>query len=188
MLATILSIDTSIIHAVQSIGPAWLPVANLLSDVIGSTVYLAPVVILALLLIGKKRNAIEIFIIFIISGAVVFGLKHLITAPRPYWIDPSIFGYVIEKDYGLPSGHALISMVVLGWLWLRHPRSLSLTLGIGTILILIGLARVFLGVHYPSQVVVGWLIGAVLLTVFTWMDRKYFRKRDRFVRTSAKLR
>jgi len=188
MFEIISSLDTSIVYAVQSIGPTWLPVAHLLSEIIGSTIYLAPIVILTLLAIGKKRTALEIFIVFIVSGVLVYILKHLIEAPRPYWIDPSVFGYVIEKDFGMPSGHALISMVVLGWLWLRHPRSLSLSLGVGTILIFVGLSRIYLGVHYPSQVIVGWLIGIILLIIFTWMDRKYFRKRDRFVRTSAKLR
>ena len=182
------TIDTTIVHLVQSIGPAWIPVANLLSDIIGSTIYLAPTMCIALLLIGKRRTALEVLIVFFVSGAVVYVLKHLIEAPRPYLVDPSIIGYVLETGYGMPSGHALISVVVLGWLWLRHPRSLSLTLGITTVLVLIGLSRVFLGVHYPSQVIVGWAIGIVLLCIFSWMDKKYFRKRDGFVRSSAKLR
>lgn len=185
MLATI---DTTIVHLVQSIGPAWIPVANLLSDIIGSPVYLGLVVFLALLAIGKRRNAVEVLVIFILSGIVVTLLKHLIEAPRPYWVDASILSYAIETGYGMPSGHALVSMVVLGWLWLRHPRSLSLTLGASTILILIGLSRIFLGVHYPSQIIAGWLVGLVLLGIFSWIDGKYFRKRDRFVRSSAKLR
>lgn len=185
MLATI---DTTIVHAVQSIGPAWIPVANLLSDVIGEPIYLGLVVILALLAIGKRRNAIETGVVFATASFVVVALKQIIQAPRPYWVDPSIFGYAIETGYGLPSGHALVSMVVLGWLWMRHPRSLSLTLGVSTILILIGLSRIFLGVHYPSQILAGWLVGLVLLALFSWLDGKYFRKRDRFVRSSAKLR
>lgn len=188
MFSSISTIDTFVVHAVQAIGPTWLPVAKLLSDIIGSPIYLGLVVILALFAIGKRRNASEVLIAFIISGLVVALLKNLIEAPRPYWIDPSIFGYVIEKGYGMPSGHSLVSIVVLGWLWLRHPRSLSLTLGATTILILIGLSRVFLGVHYPSQIIAGWFVGAILLCIFSWIDGKYFRKRDRFVRSSAKLR
>jgi membrane-associated phospholipid phosphatase len=185
MLATI---DTTMVHLVQSIGPAWIPVANLLSNIIGEPIYLGLAVTLALLVINKRRSAIETFIVFGVSGIVVTGLKHLIEAPRPYWIDPSIFGYAIETGYGMPSGHALVSMVVLGWLWLRHPRSFSLTLGASTILILIGLSRIFLGVHYPSQVIAGWVGGVILLALFSWIDTTYFRKRDRFVRSSAKLR
>jgi membrane-associated phospholipid phosphatase len=188
MLATISSLDISIVHTVQSIGPAWIGAANLLSDIIGSTIYLAPAVILALLAIGKRRTALEVFIIFIVSGLVVYGLKHLITADRPYWVDPSIFGYAVEDGYGMPSGHALISLVTLGWLWMRHPHSHSLSMGIPAILVLIGLSRIYLGVHYPSQVIIGWFIGIILLIIFWWMDRKFFRKRDRFVRSSAKLR
>ena len=188
MLATISSLDILVIHAVQSIGPVWIPVANLLSDIIGSTVYLAPAIILTLLAIGKRRTALEVSIIFLVSALVVYGLKHLITADRPYWVDASVFGYAIEDGYGMPSGHALISLVTLGWLWMRHPRSHSLSMGIPTILVLIGLSRIYLGVHYPSQVVAGWLVGGVLLAIFIWMDRKYFRRRNRFVRSSAKLR
>jgi len=182
MLESIAHIDTLAIHAVQSVGPAWASVARLLSEIIGSTTWLAPAVIVALLLIDKRRAALETFIIFIASGGIIYALKHLIGAARPFIVDPSVIQYVAETGYGMPSGHAVLSVVILGWLWMRHPRSLSLSIGVPTLILLIGLSRIYLGVHYPSQVIAGWLIGAVLLGIFSWIDRTYFRRRKSTLR------
>ncbi len=188
MIETLLQWDTSFVHAAQALGPSWLPVAQLLSDIIGAKIYLVPAVVLALFAINKRRTAFETIIVFVVAAAVTYLLKDLIGAPRPYWVDSAVYGYAVENDNGMPSGHALISFAVLGWLWLRHPRSLSLSLGIGTIIVLVGLSRVYLGVHYPSQILAGWAIAALILLILTIVDRTYFRRRDRFVRLSHKLR
>jgi membrane-associated phospholipid phosphatase len=164
--------DTNTLAVVQSIGPAWYPVAWVLSAVIGSLKYLAPAVALSLFIIGKKRVALEICVIFLISLAIAFGLKAIIAAPRPMLSDGIAFQYEVEKDYGMPSAHALLAVVVFGWVVRRHPRSKLLSCGAVALIFLIGLSRVYLGVHFPSQVVIGWLIGIVLLEGFKYVDRQ----------------
>ncbi len=175
------SVDSSVLYAIQSIGPAWYGPARFLSVFIGSTTWLAPVAIVALFLIGKRRVALEVFIIFAISVVVLWGVKHIIDAPRPYLIDSAVVQYASNPEPGMPSGHAFISLVIFGWIWLRHPKSSVFTIGAPIIILLIGLSRIFLGLHYPSQVIAGWLLGILMLWLFLWIDKTFFRPRSNYV-------
>ncbi|WP_185974662.1 phosphatase PAP2 family protein [Deinococcus detaillensis] len=68
-----------------------------------------------------------------------------------------------ETDFSYPSGHALISLTVItACIWLAWPtkwRRVVLVAG-ACFLVLVGLSRLYLGVHYPSDVLGGWLMGA----------------------------
>jgi membrane-associated phospholipid phosphatase len=186
VIEAIHALDTQLIYAVQAVGPAWFHVAWLLSYIIGSLEWLAPTMVLALFFIGKKRVALELLCIFAISRLFVFVTKALIDAPRPYWIDDAVIAYASHASSGMPSGHAFMAVVIFGWLWFRHPRSLILSLGAGTIIFLIGLSRVYLGVHYPSQVLVGWACGGLFLWLFWWLDKKYFRPKNSYIKRGRK--
>jgi len=91
-------------------------------------------------------------------------LKQAFHAPRPYWLDPGIRAIHVSNGFGMPSGHAQASTVWLfaasilkrGWFWL-----IALC-----VVILIGLSRIYLGVHFSSQVIIGWLIGVLVLMAF----------------------
>ncbi|MDE1874719.1 MAG: phosphatase PAP2 family protein [Patescibacteria group bacterium] len=157
--------DSRIIYAVQSIGPAWRPVADLLSYGIGYVpMFIAFAA--ALLLLRKHRIALELAVIFVVSALVTLALKLVFHAPRPFMVDPAVLKYGSDSDYGLPSMHAVMSVVILGWIVVRHPKSRLLLWGSIAIIILIGLSRVYLGVHYPSQVLAGWVVGILLLYLY----------------------
>ncbi len=91
-------------------------------------------------------------------------LKQAFHAPRPYWLDPGIKAIHVSNGFGMPSGHAQASMVWIyagallkrKWFWVTAV----------TIVFMIGLSRIYLGVHFPSQVFFGWLIGVFVLIVF----------------------
>lgn len=166
------SFDYTILHAVQSIGPRWESVAYFLSHGVGSYVIMAIVFFAALLFVGKWRVAGELVIITAVSAVVVLALKHFFAIERPVVIDPSIVTYDTESGFALPSGHALMSTVILGWLAIRHPKSHIMLWGTIVLILLIGLSRIYLGVHYPSQVIAGWLFGALLLYIFRNLGQK----------------
>jgi membrane-associated phospholipid phosphatase len=133
---------------------------------------LVPAAIIALVFIGKRRVALEIFCYSMLTVIVIILLKILIGEGRPYVDGLSIIRYSLETDFGMPSGHAIMSVVVFGWLWFRHPRTVLFRIGSISLIFLIGLSRIYLGAHYPSQVVAGWMFGLLLLIVFRIIDSK----------------
>jgi len=118
-----------------------------------------------------------------ISGGLNYALKLFFAQPRPYWIDPQILAFRTESSFGLPSGHAQHATVFWGALAAssRQPAILILVM---LIIFLIGVSRVLLGVHFISDVLAGWLIGALLLWLLIllekpalqWLKRQTFTK------------
>lgn len=166
------SFDYTILYAVQSIGERWQPVAYFISHGVGSYAIMFVVFFLALFFIDKWRVALELLIITAISFGVLTALKHYFGIDRPYLIDPWLTAYDNDTSYALPSGHALMSVIILGWVSLRHPKSRILAWGTVILIILIGASRIYLGVHYPSQVMAGWLFGILLLYLFRIIDKR----------------
>jgi undecaprenyl-diphosphatase len=96
------------------------------------------------------------------------GLKAAVDRPRPVWRDP-----VDSAHYAaFPSGHAMTATVVCGLLlWLLHRRSPGpalwrTALGAAVVSVAgVGFTRIWLGVHWPSDVLGGWLLGATVVAV-----------------------
>ncbi|HEY0908130.1 MAG TPA: phosphatase PAP2 family protein [Candidatus Paceibacterota bacterium] len=171
--------DYPIMHAVQSIGPSWEPVARFLSYGVGSYAVMAVVFFIALICIDKWRVAIELFVVTLVSFIVLSALKHFFAIERPFVIDPSLLSYDSPDSFAFPSGHALMSVVILGWIALRHPKSHVIAWGAASIIVLVGLSRIYLGVHYPSQVLAGWLFGILLLLIFRAIGQKLWSPYDK---------
>ncbi len=171
--------DYTILHLIQAIGPGWKPAAYFLSHGVGSYAIMAVVFFVALLFIDKWRVAAELFVVTGLSFVVLTLLKHFFAIERPYIIDPSLLSYDSEGSFALPSGHALMSVVILGWVALRHPKSHILAWGSIAIIVLVGLSRIYLGVHYPSQVIAGWLFGIILILIFRAIGQKMWSPYDK---------
>jgi hypothetical protein len=126
-----------------------------------------------------KRRGIRIGLLVFASTAINLGLKSAFTQPRPYELDPSV-GMAKEATFGLPSGHAQTSTVFWGSAapLFRAPWGLVLAIALP---LLVGLSRVYLGVHFPTDVFAGWAIGAAIVL----LDREYG---DRIGRALSKLR
>jgi len=103
-------------------------------------------------------------------------IKLVVNRPRP--TDALVQVFSVENGSGFPSGHALFAAVVLGFLAYlavtrlrrRSLRALSFA-GLLMLIILTGVSRVYLGVHWPSDVVGGYLVGAVLLVALVCLYR-----------------
>lgn len=92
-------------------------------------------------------------------------LKHLFRIPRPS--DPRLHVAHPETDPSFPSGHA--QNAVVNWGFLAHRLNNRLLWILAVVLILgIGLSRIVLGVHFPQDVIAGWLVGLLLLVAFAW--------------------
>jgi membrane-associated phospholipid phosphatase len=118
------------------------------------------------LLLWKKRVwAAQILFVNCLGGLILNqGLKLIFAKPRPHLWTPLI----IEHSYSFPSGHALGSAVVYGFLAFLLARQYpSYSMGIYGMAICvvgsIGLSRLFLGVHYPTDIVAGYFVGCLWL-------------------------
>ena len=96
------------------------------------------------------------------SGIIIQGVKLIVHRPRPAFFTPLLH----EGGYSFPSGHSLIAIVVYGLLGyfalhLVHNRAGRLAVRVVTVLIvvLIGVSRVYVGVHFPTDVLAGWTAG-----------------------------
>jgi undecaprenyl-diphosphatase len=115
-------------------------------------------------------------------GAASLGVelvKLLVSRARPDLLDPLIE----EHGFSFPSGHSTLSMVAYGVLAVlltrsRLPRRAAtlVVIGLGVLVVLIGISRVWLGVHYPTDVIAGWTAGWVIVLGYAWVTRGVSRE------------
>ncbi len=91
-------------------------------------------------------------------------LKLVFHSPRPYWTDPGVTAHESRVSFGMPSGHAQNAIVAWGYLATLTRRRIVWA-GAVLVIVLIGVSRVYLGVHSTGQVLAGWAIGIVTLVV-----------------------
>lgn len=95
-------------------------------------------------------------------------LKHFIHRTRP---DTLYVSEMYFKTSSFPSGHAFGSTVICGLLlylslkYLPEPWSLVTTASLGAFIFLVGVSRIYLGAHYPTDVIAGWILGGIVVTL-----------------------
>src|SRR5690606_8286445 len=102
------------------------------------------------------------------SATVNAVVKALLYAPRPYWYDPGIRPLATESTFGAPSGHAQLSTTFWGYLAAQSARR-AVWAGAAVLVALICLSRLYLGVHFFTDIALGLALGALLL----WLARRY---------------
>jgi membrane-associated phospholipid phosphatase len=105
---------------------------------------------------------------FLISAYTNLLLKDFFFHPRPCAVNADVCDEM-PVGTGMPSGHAQSSIFVWGVLAAQIKRRWFWILAM-VAAFLIGFSRVVLGVHFPYQVLAGWVFGAVLLVLFLWLD------------------
>ena len=148
------------------VGPEWLHVAAADVTALGSVTVLGLFVLLALALLLSLRRWSEAVVVLVgaVGGVEISqALKHLFLRERP----ELAYRAVEAANPSFPSGHAMLSAVVfltLGALAARFSdrrRVKALALGAAVLLsLLVGASRVYLGVHWASDVLAGWSVGA----------------------------
>ena len=156
------------------IGPKWIE--EMMRDItglggVGILVFISLLTLMYLLIDGKNKVAL-IFFVAVSTGLLLsFSLKYGFTRPRPDLVPHG--SYVYTSSF--PSGHAMMSSLIYltmaGMLsQLPFRRSVKIYFFIIAIVLTvsIGISRVYLGVHWPTDVLAGWLGGAgwALLTLF----------------------
>lgn len=86
-------------------------------------------------------------------------------SPHPFWVSSHVKAFASETSFGMPSGHAQTAVGVWGTLAAHLQRTWA-WIAAAAVIGLIGFSRVVLGVHFPQDVLAGWLIGGILLWAF----------------------
>ena len=160
------TIATPLLHSLAS--PALDTVMNAFTA-IGSTQVVVPLVVAAMAFLLWRRHTREaLFLIVAIGGSVLLSesLKLIVHRPRPQlaWAQ-------VQPEYSFPSGHSMNSFVLyvaaalIVWvLWGRRAGVISVVLAV-VIALLVGTSRIYLGYHYFTDVVGGFLAGAAWLLI-----------------------
>lgn len=112
----------------------------------------------------------RLVVVLLLSTYVNSGLKDVFQHPRPFDLDPTV-KLTEAEGYGLPSGHSQSAVVVWGTMALQF-RKRWLWIAAILLMVLIGFSRIYLGVHFPTDVLAGWAVGAVVLALYlAWESR-----------------
>ncbi|WP_284453860.1 phosphatase PAP2 family protein [Streptomyces sp. MRC013] len=169
--APLLAFDRVVVEGLHPVAvrrPALTEGVRVLSDWVWDPLtlrVLLGVVVLALWRAGEPGPAALLAGVCAVAAAVQQGMKTLVGRERPRLPDP-----VDSAEFAaFPSGHAMTAAVVCGLLWWAAARAARWTL-VRPVAVAgavstagVGLTRVYLGVHWPSDVLGGWLLGACLV-------------------------
>lgn len=155
-----LSIDVSILHWVHGMSKPWLDGATRFATQLGGVLFV-PIFtgLLVVWLWFKQSRNHALLIITGVGGASMLSLalKLLFARARP-----ELWAHLVqETSFAFPSGHAIASAAlvasIVAALWFTRWRYLAMGLG-ALYMLIIGFTRLYLGVHYPSDIIAGWLV------------------------------
>ena len=180
-----LSFDRAVITALRvpgdlatPIGPKWMMLTIRDLTALGGVVILTllTVMVTGYLIVQGKRATALFIVASIVSGSLLATLlKGVFQRPRP-----EIVAHLVDvSSTSFPSGHAMNSAIVyltLGGLLARTHEDRPIRIYILTVAILltliIGCSRVYLGVHWPTDVLAGWTVGASWALLCSWIARR----------------
>ena len=153
--------DASIMLAIHAYSRPWLDYLMLAITETAGNYAVIGVIVLALWLWRGKAQLNALLLFFSFGGAVVFNslLKLFFARPRPTII-PRL---VVEGNYSFPSGHTIAAVALYGLLavWLWQQRHWLWAILCGTWPLAVAISRIYLGVHYPSDVLASLTVGSL---------------------------
>jgi membrane-associated phospholipid phosphatase len=138
---------------------------------LGSTAAYMAIIPLVYWCINDKKG-FKLGIAILVSAWLNITLKFLFDQPRPFFAayDPSL-QMISEKMGGLPSGHAQNALVM--WIiiasWIRRKWAYAAAV---LMCLAVSFSRMYLGVHFPSDILAGWLLGGAVLCVYFLLGKK----------------
>lgn len=163
----------------HQVGGWFEPVAVLLHYLGKPSTAVPLVAVAAVFLYARRYRGYAVFLVLgtLLPTLVMSAAKAFFDRPRP-----ELWPRIVEQGgESFPSGHSTFSAAValLLWLMLRYTRYGTPAAVFGLVfMLLMGFSRVWLGVHYPTDVFVGWINGGLTVTVLYWL---LFRNRMKAV-------
>ena len=164
----ILNLGIQLIQALQTLSPAFDQLMKALSFLGTIEFYL----LLIPLIYWLVDAQLGMRALLVLVGADFLGVafKQLLRGPRPYWVG-GVKALAGETSYGIPSTHASDSLAVCGYLAYRLKKDWIWAIAI-LLVPLVGLSRLYLGVHFPQDVLGGWLVGLVVVVLFARLEAR----------------
>lgn len=150
------------------------PIAKFITN-FGGAIFIAMVAIFLAIIIKNKKIAISILANLVIITGLNQLLKRILQRARP-----TEYRIIQETGYSFPSGHSMISMAFYGYLIYliyknvknKYIKWISISL-LSILICLIGISRIYLGVHYTSDVLGGFLISISYLVIYISAVNKF---------------
>ena len=155
------------------------PIAKLITNFGGALVLIGTTVILVISIKNRRIGLSIIANLGIVTGLNIV-LKQIVQRPRP-----TEYRIVNETGYSFPSGHSMVSMAFYGfliYLIYKYVKNQYLKIGLITFLsiliISIGISRIYLGVHYTSDVMAGFCISVSYLVLYVSSVSNWIKASD----------
>ena len=150
-----------LIQLIQQFDFDWLILSMKAITILGNEEFYL-LVLPVLIWCWRKNSVLPLVILLLLNFWINYEFKEFFHLARPEGVN-----LISATHYGFPSGHAQGAMVLWGYLaWLFNRLNGKQVYGwFGLIIVFIGLSRIYLGVHFPSDVIGGWSIGFVILFI-----------------------
>lgn len=113
----------------------------------------------------NRSFGIRLLLLLTFCIGVNSALKIFFHSPRPYWVSSDLQAHVPEESFGMPSTHAFSSLVFFGYIGAKL-RTWWVWIICIVMIVMMGFARVYLAVHFPTDVLTGWTAGILCLLLF----------------------
>lgn len=170
-----LSYDVAILRWIHQAHSLWLDQAVPILTHLGGVITVAVVALVAFLVaVYYRRRRTALIIGLGVGGAALLNiiLKALFQRDRPSLWER----LVVEHSYSFPSGHAMASSAlafsIIIALWPTRYRYWALIIG-SSYMVMIALTRMYLGVHYPTDIIAGWSVSALWVLLVAAIVRRW---------------
>lgn len=178
-------VDEHVLNAFQAVHQPWLNKVMIDVSALGDVTVLTLIVVFAvglLLALRRKRTAGFLLMAALGGALLVYSVKEMIARPRPHLEHP----LVVESSKSFPSGHSMMSAVIYLTLALvasavipsRRVRGYVVTCSL-LLACLIGVSRMYLGVHYCTDVLGGWSAGLAWALLCRWVEAHWVLREER---------
>jgi membrane-associated phospholipid phosphatase len=168
MIDTYFDLNFQILFAVQNLG-SWLNFPMKFFTFLGNEEFyllLMPAIYWCI----NARLGLQIGVILLLSNGVNTLMKIGFHRPRPYWLSDQVWIGGHLGDFSFPSGHAQIGISIWGFLAFTLRKGWA-WIGAAAVIFLIGMSRIYLGVHFPIDIAAGWAVGALLLAAYIQLKK-----------------
>ena len=153
------------------------PIAKFITN-LGGAIFLIVLTVLLFILIKNKKIGASIFGNLVIVTALNQLLKFILHRPRP-----TEYRIIEAIGYSFPSGHSMVSMAFYGYLMYLTYKYIknkylkwTIIIVLSLLICLIGISRIYLGVHYTSDVLGGFLISISYLVIYITAVNKFLKE------------